>query len=185
LISAVVGAPTDTDRDLESLRLLDYGFSLYRKRVPIRAGQVLVSPAIAFTAGELPLRAARTIAVGVRGRRRPRVKVRAPREVEGPIRRGAVLGRAIVYVGGVREASVPLRSGRAVAKAGAFDRVRSFVTGHWILTVAAVFCAILLLAAIWWRRRRHGGEGEETIQANREQRRAERQRRRERQEVIK
>ncbi len=68
LISAVIGAPSETDRDLESLRLLDYGFSLYRKRVPVRAGREMASPSIAFTGSELPLRAGRT----PRGRPSPR-----------------------------------------------------------------------------------------------------------------
>ena len=41
LISAVLGTWTETERDLESLRLLHYGFSLYRKRVPVRRGAPL------------------------------------------------------------------------------------------------------------------------------------------------
>ncbi|HEX7059760.1 MAG TPA: D-alanyl-D-alanine carboxypeptidase family protein [Solirubrobacterales bacterium] len=184
LISAVIGAPTETDRDLESLKLLDYGFSLYRKRVPIRAGEELASPSIAFSGGELPLRAAHTVAVGVRRGERLRVGVRVPGEVEGPIHRGAALGRAVVYVDGLPAASVALLAGRSVPEASTFDRVRSFITGHWILTGLGVFCVILLFAAIWWRRRRRGGEGEETIQANREQRRAERQRRREQEGAV-
>ena len=56
--------------------------------------------------------------------------MRAPGEVEGPIRRGAVLGRATVYVDGLRAASAPLRAGRAVPEASALDRARSFVAGH-------------------------------------------------------
>ena len=179
LISAVIGAPTETDRDLETLRLLDYGFSRYRKRVPVRAGEELASPSIAFTGGELPLRAARTLAVGVRRGQRLSVAVRAPGEVEGPIRRGAVLGRATVYVDGLRAASAPLRAGRSVPEASAFDRVRSFLTGHPLLIGLGAFSAILVGVAILRRRRRRGSEGEETIRESREQRRAERQRRRE------
>jgi D-alanyl-D-alanine carboxypeptidase (penicillin-binding protein 5/6) len=179
LISAVIGAPTETDRDLETLRLLDYGFSKYRKRVPVRAGEKLASPAIAFTGGELPLRAGRTLAVGVRRGQRLSVAVRAPGEVEGPIRRGAVLGRATVYVDGLRAASAPLRAGRSVPEASAFDRVRSFLTGHPIPIGLGAFSAILVGVALLRRRRRRGIEGEKTIRESREQRRAERQRRRE------
>jgi serine-type D-Ala-D-Ala carboxypeptidase (penicillin-binding protein 5/6) len=179
LISAVIGAPTETDRDLESLHLLDYGFSKYRKRVPVHGGQELASPSIAFTGGELPLRAARTLAVGLRRGQRLSVAVRAPGEVEGPIRRRAVLGRATVYVDGLRAASAPLLAGRAVPEASALDRVRSFVTGHPIFIGLGAFSAILIGVAILRRRRRRGTEGEETIRESREQRRAERQRRRE------
>jgi len=178
LISAVIGAPTETDRDLETLRLLDYGFSRYRKRVPIHAGEELASPSIAFSGDDLPLRAARAVAVGVRPDQRLSIAVRAPREVEGPIRRGAVLGRATVYVDGLRAESVALRASRSVPKASVSDRVRSFVGGHPILIGLGAF-VILMGAAILWRRRRRGTEGEETIRESREQRRAERQRRRE------
>jgi serine-type D-Ala-D-Ala carboxypeptidase (penicillin-binding protein 5/6) len=176
LISAVLGAPTETDRDLESLRLLDYGFSMYRKRVPVRVGEEIASPSIAFTGGELPLRAARTLAVGLRRGQRLSLAVRAPGEVEGPIRRGAVLGRVTVYVDGLQGASAPLRAGRAVPEASALDRARSFVTGHPIFIGLGAFSAILIGVAIL---RRRGTEGEETIRESREQRRAERQRRRE------
>jgi D-alanyl-D-alanine carboxypeptidase (penicillin-binding protein 5/6) len=179
LISAMLGAPSEAARDGESLRLLDYGFSLHRKRVPVRAGEELASPGIAFSGGELPLRAARTLVVGVRRGQRPRVAVRAPGEVEGPIRRGAVLGRAIVFVDGLRAASTPLRAGRSVPEASALDRARSFFAGHPIFTGLGVFSAILVGVAILRRRRRRGTEGEDTILESREQRRAERQRRRE------
>jgi serine-type D-Ala-D-Ala carboxypeptidase (penicillin-binding protein 5/6) len=134
LIVAVVGAETDEDRFEDALRLLEYGFSRYRRRVPVRAGRALARPSIRYQGGELPLRAARSVAVGVRRGQRLSVVVRAPREVEGPIRRGARLGRAIVRVGGLRAAAVPLRAGRAVAKATALDRARSFAEGNagWI-----------------------------------------------------
>jgi serine-type D-Ala-D-Ala carboxypeptidase (penicillin-binding protein 5/6) len=153
LISAVLGTPTEYERDLETRRLLEYGFSQYRKRVPIRAGQVLAEPSILWSDDELPLRAARTVAVGVRRGQRPRVSVRAPGEVEGPIRRGAALGRATVFVDGTRAATVPLRAGRAVAEASAFDKVRSFLAGPAGWFALAVF-GILVAAGILRRRRR-------------------------------
>ena len=40
LISAVLGTWTESERDEETARLLEYGFSKYRKRVPVHAGQV-------------------------------------------------------------------------------------------------------------------------------------------------
>jgi D-alanyl-D-alanine carboxypeptidase (penicillin-binding protein 5/6) len=36
LISAVLGAPSEVERDLDTLELLEYGFSVYQRRVPIR-----------------------------------------------------------------------------------------------------------------------------------------------------
>jgi serine-type D-Ala-D-Ala carboxypeptidase (penicillin-binding protein 5/6) len=146
LIAAVVGTETDEDRFDDTLALLEYGFSRYRRRVPVHVGQPLAEPAIRYSGGELPLRAARTVAVGLRRGQRLTVAVRAPREVEGPIGRGARLGRAIVRVGGLRAASVPLRAGRAVAAASTLDRVRSFATDN-LLWIVAALSAILIAAA--------------------------------------
>lgn len=150
LVSAVLGTWTETDRDLESLELLEYGFSLYRKRVPVRAGEVLAEPSIRYSGGELPLRASREVTVGLRRGQRLRVAVRAPGEVEGPLRRGAVMGRAVVSVDGRRVAAVPLRASRAVPEASAFDRVRSTL-GDNALWLALALSAILVGAALMRR----------------------------------
>ena len=148
LISAVVGAETDEDRFDDTLRLLEYGFSQYRRRVPVHAGQVLARPSIRYQGGELPLRAARSVAAGVRRGERVEVAVRAPDEVEGPIRRGAVLGRAIVRVDSLRAGAVPLRAARAVGKASALDRARSFVADNlgWIaLALLGILMGVILV----------------------------------------
>jgi len=152
LIAAVVGAETDEDRFDDTLRLLEYGFSEYRRRVPIHAGQALAEPSIRYAGGGLALRAARTVAVGLRRDQRMTVSVRAPAEVEGPLRRGARLGRAVVRVDGLPTASVPLRAGRAVPKATTFERLRSFAEDNllWIgLALSAILIAVVLM-----RRRR-------------------------------
>jgi serine-type D-Ala-D-Ala carboxypeptidase (penicillin-binding protein 5/6) len=176
LISAVLGAPSEEARDSESERLLEYGFSLYRKRLPIRAGAALAAPAIRYTDEELPLRAARAVAVGLRRGQRLRVVVRAPEEVEGPLRRGARLGRATVLVDGLSVASVPLLAARAVPTASGWERARSVVDGNlgWF---ALLVSAILVGAALLWRRLRRGDRREDETM-RREQRREMRQRRR-------
>ena len=152
LIAAVVGTWTDEERFDDTLDLLDYGFSQYRRRVPIHAGETLATPSIAYAGGVLELRAARTAAVGVRPGQRIGVSVRAPREVKGPIRRGVRLGTAVVRVDGLRAASVPLLAGRAVPKASAFERVRSFAEDNLLWIVLAL--SAILIAAVLLRRRR-------------------------------
>jgi D-alanyl-D-alanine carboxypeptidase (penicillin-binding protein 5/6) len=150
LVAAVLGTPTETDRDLETVRLLDYGFSLYSKRTPVRRGEVLASPEIRFTGGELRLRAPRTIAVGLRRGQRLQISVRRPDQVEGPIRRGAILGRAAVSVDGLRVATVPLRAARAVPEATVLDRVRSFAEEN-LLWLALALSGILVGAVLMRR----------------------------------
>jgi D-alanyl-D-alanine carboxypeptidase (penicillin-binding protein 5/6) len=150
LISVAIGAPTDEDRFADNIDLLDYGFARYDRRVPIRAGAALADPSIRYAGGELALRAARTVAVGIRPDQQLTVAVRAPQQVEGPIRRGAALGAATVFVDGLPAAKVPLRSARALPRAGLVDRVRNFLGADWIPIAIAV--CVILVGAILLRR---------------------------------
>jgi serine-type D-Ala-D-Ala carboxypeptidase (penicillin-binding protein 5/6) len=154
LIAAVIGAETDEDRFADALELLEYGFSQYRRRVPVHAGQVLARPSIRYRGGELPLRAAHGVVAGVRRGRRVEVAVRAPQEVTGPIRRGAVLGRAIVRVDGLRSGAVPLRAARALPKASAWDRIRSFGEDNAVWIALALLGILVIVGLVFRRSRR-------------------------------
>ncbi len=151
LIAAAIGAPTDEARFSDDLTLLEYGFQQYRRREPIHAGQDLADPSIRYSGGELPLRAARSITVGLRKGQRLAVKVQAPGEVEGPIRRGAPLGHAAVLVDGRPAAIVSLRAGRAIPKAGFLDRARGFLADNWA-PIALVAFVILIGGVLLYRR---------------------------------
>jgi D-alanyl-D-alanine carboxypeptidase (penicillin-binding protein 5/6) len=182
LISAVLGAGSEVGRDLETLELLDYGFSLYRQRRPVQPGDRLATVAIDPVGGELALRAARGVKVGVRRGQDLTVAVRAPEEVEGPIPRGQRLGSAIVSVDGRRAAVIPLRAARAVPEASSMDRVRGFAGDHAALIVLAGSAILLGAIALWRRRRPRSGEDEAAMEEQaadeRQRRRDERQRRR-------
>jgi D-alanyl-D-alanine carboxypeptidase (penicillin-binding protein 5/6) len=147
LISTVVGAWTDEERFAGNLALLEWGFSQYRRKTPIRAGQDLADPEIRYSGGELPLRAERKLAVGIRRGQHLEVRVAAPHEVEGPLRRGRRLGRATVFVDGRKVGSVSLRAGRSVAEASTFDRARGFFADNWIPIALGAF-VILMIALI-------------------------------------
>jgi serine-type D-Ala-D-Ala carboxypeptidase (penicillin-binding protein 5/6) len=151
LISVAIGAPTDEDRFNDNIDLLDYGFAQYKRRLPVRGGADLADSSIRYAGGELPLRAARAVAVGIRPDQQLTVAVRAPREVEGPIRRGAALGTATIFVDGMRAASVPLRAGRAVPTASMLDRARSFVEDN--LAWLALLLSVILVAGAFLLRR--------------------------------
>ncbi|HEX5594223.1 MAG TPA: D-alanyl-D-alanine carboxypeptidase family protein [Solirubrobacterales bacterium] len=147
LISTVVGAWTDEERFDGNLALLEWGFSQYRRKLPIRRGQDLADPEIRYSGGRLPLRAEKSLAVGVRRGQGLEVRVAAPHAVEGPLRRGAKLGRASVFVEGRKVGSVSLRAGRSVEKASAFDRARAFFADNWIPIAVGMF-VILMIALI-------------------------------------
>jgi D-alanyl-D-alanine carboxypeptidase (penicillin-binding protein 5/6) len=151
LVSAVIGAPTEESRALYNLELLEWGFSQYQRRLPIRAGQELAEPEIRYSGGRLPLRAERSLQVGVRRDQQFDLRVGAPEEVEGPIRRGAELGRATVFVDGRKVGTVALRASRSVPEASFFDRARATVADNSIPFAIAVF-VILILGVILLRR---------------------------------
>jgi D-alanyl-D-alanine carboxypeptidase (penicillin-binding protein 5/6) len=150
LISVVIGAWTDEERFDGNLSLLEWGFRQYRHKQPIRRGQDLANPEIRYSGGALPLRAERSLAVGVRRGQQVAVRVSAPSEVEGPLQRGKKLGRAAVFVEGRRVGGVALLAGRSVPKASAFDRARGFLADNWIPIGLGVF-VILILSVILLR----------------------------------
>jgi D-alanyl-D-alanine carboxypeptidase (penicillin-binding protein 5/6) len=165
LISVAIGAPTDEARYSDNMHLLEYGFSQYRRRLPIHAGQDLADPSIRHSGGELPLRAARSVAAGLRRGQRLGIEVQAPSEVEGPIRRGAALGTATVFVDGLPVATVPLRAGRSIPAASAFDWARDFLGSH-LVTIALAMFVILMGAVLLYRRLYRGNDQGERTRVN-------------------
>src|SRR5262249_31220323 len=99
-ISAVLGAPSESERDADALGLLDYGFSLYEPENLVKKGQVLASPDVRYQGEELKLRAAKGLVAGLRKGQRADVHVKAPNEVEGPVKAGEKLGVAKATVDG-------------------------------------------------------------------------------------
>lgn len=158
LVSVAIGAPTDETRFTDNLTLLEYGFSQYRRRLPIRRGQDLAEPEIRWSGGRLPLRAEHSLQVGVRRGEQLDLRVKAPEEVEGPIARGARLGSATVLVEGRKVGTVPLRAGRAIPEAGFFDRVRATVADNSITIGIALFVILMGAVLLLLRRRTHGND---------------------------
>jgi D-alanyl-D-alanine carboxypeptidase (penicillin-binding protein 5/6) len=173
LIAAVLGAPSEEQRDDESLDLLDYGFSQYRARHPVRAREVIASPSIRYSGGELPLRASHAITVGVRRGQRIQTSVRAPDRVTGPIRRNRRLGRVTVVVDGRVAGGATLLASRSISEASTFDKVRSHAALVLALIAVAAFAILVIVLAVR-RRRRRPRASEEEMPTSRENRRRER-----------
>ena len=151
LISVAIAAPTDETRYSDNLTLLEYGFSQYERKKPVKSGEQFAEAEIEYSGGSLPLRAAEGLKVGIRKGQDLTVKVKAPGEVEGPIRRGATLGKVSVYVDGLKAGTVPLKAARAVPEASSFDRARAFLADYWILILVAL-CVILIGGVVLYRR---------------------------------
>lgn len=156
LIGAVIGAPAITARNLGSAKLLEWGFSLYRKNLPIRPGRTVIRVPVRYEDDRsLGLVSNRKVRLGVRDDQRLRVRVDAPEEVEGPIRRGERIGRARVLLDGEPVATVTLRAGRSVEAPTWFDRLKAgpmLVVAVLIVSILAI-CVILALTTFARKRR--------------------------------
>jgi D-alanyl-D-alanine carboxypeptidase (penicillin-binding protein 5/6) len=158
LVSAVLGAPTESERDAATLELLEYGFSQYRRERLIKPGERLAAPEVRYQDTTMPLVAGRELTTTLRRDQRVKTDLRVPAEVEGPIERGDRIGSATVTVDGQAIGTVPLLAARTVGEADIGDRVDSAIPGGrlaaWVLITAALVGAVLLFG--WAISRRRG-----------------------------
>jgi D-alanyl-D-alanine carboxypeptidase (penicillin-binding protein 5/6) len=127
LFAAALGAPDEARRDVAVRRLLDWGFSRYRRvRLVARGGSY----------GAVPVPWERSTVGAVAARSSDRVlrldtptseRVVLPTAVTGAVGRGAPLGRVEVLVAGRVVDRVPLVAARAVEAATVLDRARWLV----------------------------------------------------------
>ena len=158
LVSAVLGAPSEAERDGSTVTLLDYGFSLYERKTPVRRGERLAAASVRYQDERLPLIATRTVQLTVRKGQRLATSVAAPDQVEGPIERGERLGRATVRLDGERVGRVPLVAARAVDAATLLERYDAAIPGSRVVAVALAVAVVALIVAfaawLFARRRR-------------------------------
>jgi serine-type D-Ala-D-Ala carboxypeptidase (penicillin-binding protein 5/6) len=163
VVSAVLGEPTEAARDADSLALLGYGLSRYRRATPVRRGQGFGTAKLRFRDERVRLVASRTIRRTIRRGEALRVRVvGAPAEVEGPLPAGARVGTLEVRWRGRTVERVALLVPRAVAAPSLTQRLGGFVGRTIIvLIVAAVALGSLhvMLLRRSQRRRRRGEAG--------------------------
>lgn len=158
LVSAVLGAPTESERDAGTLTLLDYGFSLYHRRSPVRRGENLAKAEVRWQDESVPLAATREVRLTVRRGQEVETEVRAPDELEGPIDRGERVGEVVVSLDSKTVARVPLAAAHAVGAASLLDRYDAAVPGSravaWLIALVVVAMAVVALVALVRVRRR-------------------------------
>jgi len=152
LIGAVVAAPTELQRDSESVKLLDYGFSLYTKQVPVRPGRAVVRIPVRYEDEDLALTTGTSVRIGVQEGERLRVESDVPAEVEGPVSQGEKLGSATVTVDGERIQMVSLFASRDIAEPTLLDRLTGNIIYLVIALILVMFAILGLLAVV---RHRH------------------------------
>ena len=143
VISVVLGEPTQSARDADSLALLRYGLAAFRRVRVLASGRALARPRIRHRDERAELVPARALTVTVRRGQRLETRIDAPAEVEGALPARARLGSATVLLGGRTVGRVALVTGRAVPEAPALRRLSS-APGLSVLLVAMLFAGTLL-----------------------------------------
>ncbi len=115
LISAVLGATSESARELDTLKLLDWGFDNFRLVSPVAAGAAVASRPVRGRSGlRVSLIATDSFKRVLPRSARVTTVVRAPRELRGPLRKGVIAGTILVTEGRVTLDTIPLRLARGV-----------------------------------------------------------------------
>jgi serine-type D-Ala-D-Ala carboxypeptidase (penicillin-binding protein 5/6) len=115
LVSAVLGAPGEAERDAATLELLNYGFSLYRQRTLVAGGERLASVALGDDRGRLPLVADAPVTAIARKDQRVEVDYQPPPPPPGAVARGQRFGVATVTLDGKEVGDVAVVAARTIA----------------------------------------------------------------------
>jgi D-alanyl-D-alanine carboxypeptidase (penicillin-binding protein 5/6) len=163
-----MGAPSEGVRDAETVELMDYGFSLYRKRVPVRPGKPLAQVPVRFEGEDLPVSSRVQVRIGVREGDSLEVALDLPDEVEGPLARGDRTGSATVRVNGELIRTVPLFADRDVVAPGLLDRTVGLL---WSCLICLGIALVVILGlALLYRRRQERKLRSRLIRAGKRQR---------------
>jgi serine-type D-Ala-D-Ala carboxypeptidase (penicillin-binding protein 5/6) len=158
LESAVLGTASESARDQNTLALLNWGYANFRLTEPVVSGSVVAHPTVADQPGkQATVIAARTLSDVVARSSHVQVRVRVPHQLSGPLKRNAVVGRAVVLDDGRPVNSVPLILARAVPGVSALTLAGRFITQPITLLVLVMLLggtAALIVRRRLSRRRR-------------------------------
>ncbi|MGA7396734.1 MAG: D-alanyl-D-alanine carboxypeptidase family protein [Solirubrobacterales bacterium] len=152
LIGAVIGTPTELARDAETVKLLDYGFSLYNKQVPIRQTKPVVRIPVKYQGEDLAVVSPTSVRIGTRKGEKLQITKDLPDEVEGPVRKNELIGSATVTVDGEKVSTVKLLAARSIAEASLAEKLKGQAI-FMIISLLIVLFAILGLVALIRHRR--------------------------------
>jgi D-alanyl-D-alanine carboxypeptidase (penicillin-binding protein 5/6) len=153
LLSAVLGTPSEAERDQATLALLNYAAVAFHPLTLVRAGELVARVGVR----EQPeLRARLLAAAGVTqvlAREltiNRRVELRRP--LQGPLRKGARVGRLVLSAGGSTLAAVPLVLAQRIPAVGGLTEAARFLSRP--ITLVAMVAVLLGLGVYLGRRER-------------------------------
>jgi D-alanyl-D-alanine carboxypeptidase (penicillin-binding protein 5/6) len=166
VISVVLGDPSESARDSDSLNLLKFGLSRYHVVTAVKQGQVVAHAALSHRDEQVDLAAASTVRRTTRRGDKLVVTVEgAPTTIDGPLPKGARVGTVVVTQRGKVVARVGLITAEPVDAATFFDRLRDWLGNPVTLVLLAAFavCSLYLVLlrrrAVRRRQRRRTGRG--------------------------
>lgn len=148
VVSVVLGTPSEAARDADSLALLRFGLSRFRRSRPVVARRVYAHAGVRWHDGEkVDLVAARGVTLTVRRGARVTRIVEAPGEIEGPLPAGSRAGTLRVVYRGHVAAAVPLVTASPVRGAGILRKAASSLGGPLLaLALLVLVGAVVILA---------------------------------------
>jgi D-alanyl-D-alanine carboxypeptidase (penicillin-binding protein 5/6) len=147
LLSAVLGTPSQTARDGDTLALLNWAYSNYRLARLVRAGTVLARPRVPDQPSlRAVVVAGRTLARVVPTSSRTKIVVVLRHSLAGPLARGTPVGYAAVQVDGRPVGYVQLILGKRIPALSTLTQVVRFATrGSTLVLLAVLVCSLSVL----------------------------------------
>jgi D-alanyl-D-alanine carboxypeptidase (penicillin-binding protein 5/6) len=153
VVSVVLGDPSESARDADSLTLLRYGLTRYHRVAAVRRGATYATARLAFRDERVPLVATRTVRRVARRDEHLTTRVLgAPRELQGPLPAGARVGTIELRWRGRPVDRVALVTARAVAAASVSERAGGLI-GRTLIVLAGAAVALGSLQVVLLRRR--------------------------------
>jgi D-alanyl-D-alanine carboxypeptidase (penicillin-binding protein 5/6) len=142
VVSVVLGEPSETGRDRDTLALLRWGIDQYRRVTLLRPGRTVARAKVAhFPDLAIPLTTRRPVTYTLRRGERLTTRVRVPKELEGPIAAGHRVGWVDVLYVGHKVKSLGLVTTRAVPEASLLTRFTDALGP--LLTALALLLVVL------------------------------------------
>jgi D-alanyl-D-alanine carboxypeptidase (penicillin-binding protein 5/6) len=118
VVSVVLGEPSETAREADTLALLRWGLGRFRRVRALRRGRVVAEADVEHRDERAALVPRRGLSVTVRAGQRVRRRVSAPGELEGPLDAGTRVGTVSELVDGRRGGRVTQVKAQEVPRAG-------------------------------------------------------------------
>jgi D-alanyl-D-alanine carboxypeptidase (penicillin-binding protein 5/6) len=154
LVSAVLGTPSESARDADTLALMKWGLRRYKRATPMKRDQAVGRVKLDFRDETVPVVAGDRVQAVMRRGQKATVRVTGvPAELSGAHDKGEKLGTITVTAGGRTLGKVPAVLGEDVPAAGIADKVSSALPPLWLVGLVAVGVIGSLLLALRHRRR--------------------------------